>query len=494
MKNIYINLFFTLVIGVFQFVINKYFVKYLGMETLGLMRFFNQMVAYLNLADLGIASASAYALYGPLAEKDTTQISIVMNTLKSFYKKISLIILILGAASFFLIPHLLENSNFGFWTYIYWSIYIINLALNYRFAKYSILFTADQNYSYVRRVQGSCKLLVKVAQLLILIYFKSFFWFLFVITLENILSGIFYVRKYKRNYVYIKKVNLIEKQIFKDMKNLFWHKIGSVVVFNTDFIVLTKFTSLNTVAVYSTYLIVYTMVVTVTGVISPAISPGIGKYIAESTNDKIYIKWEKVYQGYVLVSSVIVSCCYILFQPFIRLWMGDEFLLPGLTLSLILINLFIQMTRQPIEIFKNNSGFYDDIYVPILESFINLFLSLILVQKLGLNGVIIGTLISNLIIILLLKPILVFKRCFAKGAIEYLKVFIINVLRSVLIFILIVTVDNKLCFAVNFWSDFIFKGFYLSVVGLTIALLVFQSSSSFRSIQIQLLRKLNIIK
>ncbi|MCQ9628390.1 hypothetical protein HS141_15840 [Cetobacterium somerae] len=98
-KNLQMNLFITLFIGILNFVINKYFAKYMGINTLGLMKLFTQMVAYLSLVDLGISNASSYALYKPLVEKDKVKINLIVSTIDSFYKKIAIIILIVRHVS-----------------------------------------------------------------------------------------------------------------------------------------------------------------------------------------------------------------------------------------------------------------------------------------------------------------------------------------------------------------------------------------------------------
>ena len=102
---------------------------------------------------------------------------------------------------------------------------------------------------------------------------------------------------------------------------------------------------------------------------------------------------------------------YELINNFIVLWLGKEFILPRLTVFLIIINLFV----TKFVIFKDgNRGFFDDIQLPISEAVINFVLS---------NGVIIGTIASNILIICIARPIIVFKRCFNKNIKDYIKIY-----------------------------------------------------------------------
>ncbi len=422
-KNLFLNLFFTVTIGILGFVVNRVFSDTMGTEALGLMRLFTQMVAYLNLANLGIASASTYALYKPLANNDINRVSIVISTIDSYYKMISIIILVLGSMVSLLLPKLINTISYGNYIYIFWILYVINTALSYTFAKYSILLTADQKYGLVRTIQGSSKVLLNIMQLLILIYTQSFLLFVLIMIGQNIFNYFFFNKHFQYNYKKIKKVKDREKQIIKDMKNLFWHSIGSLVVYNTDFILLSKYTSLEIVAIYSSYLIVYQMVVTIIGVLTPVLTPKIGNFIAQHNKLDIFKFWEKLHLLYMITGSIIVTVTFYVLNPFIGLWMGIDYILPSLTVSLLLVNLFIQITRAITDVFKTNSGFYNDIYNPIFESIINLLVSLILVQKIGLNGVIIGTITSNIAVTFVLKPIMTFVRCFDKKIKDYIFIY-----------------------------------------------------------------------
>ncbi|MEG1010117.1 MAG: polysaccharide biosynthesis protein, partial [Clostridia bacterium] len=244
-KNLQINFIITLGTGILGFVINKYFADYMGIDILGLMKLFTQMVAYLSLVDLGISSASSYALYKPLADKDISKINLIVSTIDSFYKKIASIIFVLGLLLSFSLCYFIDLESYGNKIYLYWILYVVNTSIGYLFAKYSILFTANQEYGFVRKVQGLGKLLFQCIQIICLVKIQSFIIFITIMILENVYSYYFYRRHYQKNYNYIKKIKDRDKNIIKDIRSLFWHKIGGLIVHNTDYIILSKFVSLS---------------------------------------------------------------------------------------------------------------------------------------------------------------------------------------------------------------------------------------------------------
>ena len=166
-KNIILNFIITIIISLFSFIANKYFANYMGIEKLGLMKLFTQIMAYLNLVDMGIASASTYALYEPLYKKNIERISIIINTITSLYNKIFFFILIIGLSINPIIPFFIKDNTFSKEIYLYWSLYVINTAITYLFIKYSILFTANQEFLYVRVVQGMSKIFYQILQIIV---------------------------------------------------------------------------------------------------------------------------------------------------------------------------------------------------------------------------------------------------------------------------------------------------------------------------------------
>ncbi|MGL5593204.1 MAG: lipopolysaccharide biosynthesis protein [Cetobacterium sp.] len=481
-KSLKINFIITILTSLLLFITNKYFSKYIGVETLGLMRLFTQIMAYLNLADMGIGTAAAYALYKPLAQKNSEKINVIISTIDYFYKKVALLILICGLLFNLFLHKIIENESFGYLLYIYWSLYVINTTISYIYAKYPILFIANQEFEKVRLIQGSGKIIFQCMQIIFLIRTQSFLIFILIMILENIYVYIFYKKNYKKNYS-IKIVNEIDKNIIKDSRNLFWHKLGAIIVFNTDYIILSKFMSLVTVGIYSSYLLVYQMVIILIEIISNVLNPIIGKFVAENKKDEIYKKWKELYLAYYYISTFIIICTYNLIVPFMKLWLGEEYILSNFTIILILINLFIQMTRGVTETFKTAFGFFEDTYTPFLEGGLNLIFSLILVQKIGLNGVIIGTLISNVGIILILKPMLVFRKCFDKNKGDYLKIFINYISLTIISIVLCQLIIKKIKnYDIKSWIDWILTASLIGLISLIIVTIVFIFEKNFRII------------
>lgn len=482
-SEIIINLIITIFISILSFLINKYFSLYLGILNLGLMKLFTQLLAYLNLAEIGLSSASTYALYRPLAEKNYKQISIIINTITSLYNKIFLFILIIGLLLNPIIPFFIKdkilNRNI---IYLYWSLYVISTALSYSFVKYSILFIADQKFKFVRLIQGGSKILCQLLQILVIIKLQSFLIFIVFLILDNIIQYIFYKLHYIKNYSYIFKTKNKDKSIANNLKNLFWHKLATLIVFNTDLILISKFISLEVVGIYASYQMIVQMIVIIMNIILNVLKPKIGKYIAKNNKENIFSYWKNLNILFLFISILFSFCTYKLINSFIFLWLGKNFILPKITIILMLINLFIQCFRGILEAFKEGSGFFDDVYLPISEAVINFVLSIVLVLYIGLNGVIIGTIVSNILIICIAKPILVFKRCFDKDIRDYIIIYG-NYLILTIVSLLSCNFALKyiLLKNINSWLNWIIQGIIIGSITFITIFIIFLSNEDFRN-------------
>ena len=482
-KEVLLNFIFTLITSILGFVQNRYFVQYMGLETLGMMKLFTQLLAYLNIIEMGIGNASAFALYKPLAEKDYKNTSIIVNTIGNIYNKIAILLTILGMLCIPIIPFFVKISNFYNEIYFYWILYVLNTVLTYLFIKYVILFTANQEFLYVRIVQSISKFLFQLLQIFCIIKYHSFFVYIILLIIDNLTQWIFFRFHYKKKYSFIVKTKERFDGIKNDIKNLFWHKIGGLVVFNTDLILISKFTSLEIVGIYASYQMIIQTLKTIVDILTNVLSPKIGTFIAQHNKTEIYESFKKFNIFYCFIATTFTYCLYILINHFVILWLGRIILLSNFTIKLICFNLWVNLFRWILEKFKEGTGFFDDIKSPILESIINLVISVGLGIKLGLDGVIIGTITSNIIVILIYKPILVFERCFDKDWKEYIKIYgnyfiLVSISLLSLNFITKPFIQEN----INSWIEWIIYTIKISSISLVVVILVFLLNKDFKKL------------
>lgn len=482
-KEFFFNLVLTILVSLIGFIQNKYFVRYLGIEVLGIMKLFNQLFQYLNIVEMGIGSASAYALYKPLAEKNIEDISKIISTIKSIYNKIAVVLFGLGLVCTPLLPLFMKMNNFNKNIYLYWILFLINTISTYLYIKYVILFTANQEFIKVKFIQSASKIFYQIVQVIFLINFGSFYLYISLLLLDNLTQYIFFKVYYKKKYSYIYNTKERYHGIKNDIKNLFWHKIGGLVVFNTDLILISKLVSMEIVGIYASYLMVFQVLKTAMNILYSILNPKIGKYIAQHNKKEIYASFKKLNIIFIFLGMVLIFPTLISINSFVGLWIGKEYILDKWTIIFLCVNYYIDLVRWVLEAYKSGAGFFDDIQSPMLEAIINLFFSIVLGIKYGLNGIIMGTIISNVTVILIYKPILVFRRCFDKDIKEYIKIYG-NYLILLVISLLCLNIAIKPFIKenINNWLEWIIYATTISVITGVVLFIVFLLNKDFRNI------------
>ena len=211
------------------------------------------------------------------------------------------------------------------------------------------------------------------------------------------------------------------KNISKNVKALFFHRIGSIVLSGTDSLIMSAFLGMIELGKYSNYLLIITFLNSVIAMCLTSIKGSVGNSISlnnEEQNLKLFNKLNYVYFW-------IISFCSIAFfvfvNPFIKVFFGANLVFDVWTVAVIAINFFLYNIRQLLNVFKDCRGlFWENRFAPIIESLINLAVSIVLVRYLGVAGVLVGTIISNIFVPLWNEPYVLNKHYFKKSNIKYM--------------------------------------------------------------------------
>lgn len=433
------------------FIVRKVFVDILGPEMLGLSSLYTNIIGYLSIIEMGIGSAIIYSLYKPFAENDRKKIKGYLKYYEKFYIRTGIIVLVVGLAlTPFLHIFIKDNINLNL-VRIGFILFLLNTVIGYMFTyKHCMLNVAQEGYKVSLGLTIS-KILVAVFQVIIIQKYKSFYGYILA---QLIINLIFYliINMYINNrFSWLKDIQgeiekNEEKNLIRNIKALFLHKIGGIFVFSTDNIVISSFISLGIVAIYNNYILITSAFTGLIGQAMNGITASIGNLLASEDQEHSYEIHKKLFFASFWVVSFIVISLFNTISQFISLWVGEEYVLDIFTISIILFNLYFQMMRDQIDKFKEAGGeYYKDRYAPIFEGGINLIASIILVKIIGLPGVFLGTLISNISVVFWVKPKIVYKYIFDKPLINYFKMYFKYLLISLipLILTIILTKDIK---------------------------------------------------
>lgn len=435
------------------FVARYFFIKYLGVELLGLNGLFTNILMMLSLAELGIGPALIYSLYKPLALKDDeTTLSLMV-----FYRKIYYIIgLVIAALGIVLLPFLhfmLKNNQSIDHVYIYYLLFLLNTVVSYFYTFKRSIIIADQNNYIVTINDFIFWMLFQVSSTISLVFYQNYAIYLTLQVLCTIAGNISISTKADKNYPLLSKLKSKPRPLPESLKNeikkntlgQFSNKIGYMVVVGTDNILISIFIGLTEVGLYNNYSLIVSALNALVNQVTGSITATIGNFKVNSSIEE-GIKVFRIHNFLMYSIAYFFSAfLLVLINPFIDIWLGKEFQLGFLTALLIIINFCVGVTRKSSVSFIDAYGIaWYQRHKSIVESVLNLALSLILVGvfHLGLNGILIGTLLSSILVPCWYEPYILFKYGFHKKFGDYLKTIPQNLILIISSFVISLSISK----------------------------------------------------
>ncbi len=403
------NIFFGMILKVYQillpFFMRTAIMYFMGIKYLGLNGLFSSILLVLNMAELGVGSAMVYSMYEPIIRQDKQEICALLKLYRKYYRIIGGIIAVVGTIVLPFVPHLIAKNAVDevpsdVNVYI---IYLLNLACTvvsyWLFAYRGSLLTAHQRDDITSKVSLITNTFQYVGQFLVVIVFKSYYLYLIVSFLTQVLTNIVVAYFSMKKYPEYKPEGELSpdtvKSINQRIKDLFTSRLGMVMVMSMDSIVISIFMGLTPLAIYNNYYYIVKSVITLLQVIYVSCTAGIGNSIILESEEKNYNDMKKF--TFIVAWLVGICCCCLLclLHPFMILWAGGENTLGILIDICFTVYFFVDQMNLVLHTYKNAAGiWHEDRFRPLATSFTNLILNIILVQFFGIYGVLIASVVS----------------------------------------------------------------------------------------------------
>lgn len=391
-------LFSFFVTGVLGLVTRKVFVKFLQIEFLGLNGLFSNLLGWFSLAELGIAGVISYNLYRELGNNNIEEINVLMSIYKVVYAIIGFVVAIVGSVLIFFLPLLIKDNevSLGYARLIY----IIQLAGNvssYFLAYRRTLFICDQKEYICIRIDVILAFIAAITRILVIIFLHSFVIYSLVTLVQNIIANIIIYIWCSRKYSYLKDVKvgkkeIAERHVFKDVKNLLVQKLSLLVYSNTDNIIITSILGLKTTGIVANYVLVTTAIQQLMYASVKGVIPSVGNLVHTESKERILTVYNMLDIFYFIFGSVVACDIIVCMQPFIKLFFGEEFLLPFGYVIGIAIDKHIGMQFENAYNFRSVLGkFEQDRKWWVFSAIANIVFSILLVKFFGIVGIIVGT-------------------------------------------------------------------------------------------------------
>lgn len=397
-----LNIVFSLILQITNsicgFILPHILLTTFGSETNGIVSSLNQFLSYISLLEGGVTGVIAASLYKPLVEKDERQLSKVIKTAQQFFRKIAIVFAIYTIGLSVIYPLIVHTSFSVGYVASLTLILSINLFVQYFFSiTWKTLLTADRKVYLVSAIQIVVVILNTMICVILISKFPSIHFIKFVSAIIYLIQPITYNYFVKKYYNLDKKEKPNQATISQRWDG-FGINIAAFIHNNTDVVVLTLLSTLNNVSIYSVYFLVVSGLKSLIVSISSGISPTIGHAYAGGNADELNRKFD-IYEFIMLTLAFFVFVIGgLTITPFVMLYtrnVTDADYYQPLFGWLITIAEMLFCVREPyVTVAYAANKFKDFTKIAYTEAILNIIISCLLVSKLGLIGVAIGTIIS----------------------------------------------------------------------------------------------------
>lgn len=406
-RNLVFGLILRIVSIVLPFVSRTIIIRTLGVEYNGIGSLFSSILTVLSLFELGLGSAIVFGMYKPVAENDVAKV----NAYLAFYKRCYLIIgVVVTSIGCILIPFLSFLIKGSYPTnvniYYLYLLYLANSAISYFFFSYrSSVLSATQRNDIISKISIIVLLIKELSQIVVLLLFKDYLVYTLILPISTLLANYLQFRSAKKMYPSVHPDGNLEKAEIKTITEkivgLLFQKIGSIVLSSVDTIVISAFLGLTVLGLFNNYHYIISCLIGIFSIIPSAIVPSIGNSIQTESKAKNYKLFKLFHFMYIWSIVFCCSCLLSLYQDFISLWIGDEYLLEfGIVICLTLY-FYTYKNTEICYLFREAAGLWSEWkYVALIAAISNLIINIILVRYIGLYGILISTIICKLFIYL----------------------------------------------------------------------------------------------
>jgi O-antigen/teichoic acid export membrane protein len=378
----------------------------LGTEMVGMNGVISNIIAILSVTELGVASAIVYNLYAALAKGDEEEIAALMNFYRKAYYAFAATITLLGLLILPFVPRFLKNSSFApsYIRFIY-LLWLARTVLSYLLSYRRSILIADQR-EYVVSIVTLFVNVLNYSTIIVVVELTGNYAAALLLNIVFEAAGNLWISAYvKKKYPFLVRLrkapldpNVVSK-VFANIRNIFIMRLSTKLLVSTDNLIISGVIGVATAGLYNNYCLVTQSLINIVQALSGAIQPSVGHMFIEGDQEKNCRVLRQVSFLFFVIASAASAALFSLITPFVAdLWLEKSYLLERQVVIVYVINFCVFTLTLPIQMMMGVTGLFDkERNISIFVAIVNLILSLALSVKIGLTGVLLGTLAAYLL-------------------------------------------------------------------------------------------------
>lgn len=393
----------------------KVFIQYIGVELLGLNSTFASILSTLSLAEMGFQQVIVFHLYGALAKGDQKQVNSLVNVYKVVYRCIGCFFIV---ASLCCIPFLqvfLSDIETTPNVRLYFLIQALSGACTYFLAyKRNILYADQQSYvsALIDTVINTAASLICIA---VILFTHSYLLYLIVNLVKAYLSNLLVHIACAKRYPYLHSERVdwkLLKSIAINLKDVVLERLAGYIYSSTDNLIISAFISTVQVGFLNNYTMIITHIKTLIQSLSTPLIPALGNKVAlEKRGSQQMDTFRMLEQAYFWLAGMVIVPTHVLADSFISMFFGERYVMSGIILILLCIDLYIHINQDVCVSFLSANGmFRKQRNISIGGALINIVVSLLLMKPFGIAGILAGTAVSQ-VYYWIARSVVAFREC-----------------------------------------------------------------------------------
>lgn len=376
-----------------------------GSEINGLISSINQFLGFISLLEGGLGAVVLAELYIPIAERNIKKIRSILVECQGFFNKLAVCYLGYTTIMSIIYPLAIVKK----YSFIFTSSMVIILSLTtliqYLFSiTYKLFLQANQKLYIVNNISAITVALNTLSAIIIIQCFpeihivklaSGFIYLLQPILLRRYIDRQFQIQNWGQKVVFWRKSN---NEVLQSRWSGFAQNLAHFINMNTDVVLLTFFSSLESVSVYTIYLLAIAALKGIISSVGNSYQSALGQYIAEGNAEKLKTKFEKFENLFWMGGTVLFGSCLLLINPFVTIYTNgikDANYYRPVFAGIIVIANMLYIIREPYRLLILAAGkFKETNFGAVVEAVLNLTISILLVKKYDLVGVAIGTFVA----------------------------------------------------------------------------------------------------
>lgn len=424
--NVSVSVGFKLLTVVMVILVKRFLIEACGNEVNGLNALYLSIIGFLSVAELGVGSAITFCMYKPIVDGDEKKVSALYHLFRRLYLLIGAFILLSGLVitpfvRYFAKDYAQLDVNF----YTTFVLMLISVVLTYAFGAKTALINAYKNNYITTAITSGGLLLQYILQIAIVLLTRSFACYLLCRIVAALMQWIAtdYIAKKRYRSIMADKQRIDKEQktqLVRNIKAMLMHNIGTFLVNTADSIVISLFVGVAALGLYSNYAMVLTSMTGILKMVFTSLTSVVGHLYVQSAKRTVSRYCEAFHLLNFCIATVFFLGYYAVIDSFIALAFSETLIVSDSLALCITFNGFVQFMRQGVLVFREATGtFYNDRWKPLFEGIMNVVLSILFVKWIGIPGIILATILTNLLICHVVEPFVLYKNAFGEKPIRY---------------------------------------------------------------------------